>query len=394
MYNGLRVQKTKTKMAKNENSGFSRAPSKLGRMFLVLMAFGVFQFATGLIPAIRANSVDDLQQQSEQLQEEIHDNSARAEELGEHAESLEEAVGALDSQIGKINGQIGSINGKISQLEKELEKAKKELTHQKELLKANMRALYKRGGASTVELLVASDSFSEFIDEQEYLERLKTTIQDSTEKVLALKQKIESQRDEQKELLAQQESAKKSLDDTRAQRSSLLVQTRGEESRYREQMAKLASQQREVENRINSMLMAGNFVSEGRVEAGQMVGRIGMTGFTFGPHLHFEYRSSSNQPLNPGSGSSLNHGLRWPVPGHTYVNHGYGCQSEIQYYTSCSSGGWLHAGIDIPASIGSPIVAAKSGDLQRLSGYNGGYGNMVIIKHDDGTYTRYAHLSN
>lgn len=367
------------------------------RMRWLIAAFAlpfILEAATGLVPRIFAQSANQLQQQSQQLQQEIDQSRAQADNLRARGNNLQAAVSALDGQIGQIRNQINQITGEITKLELDLEETQKELERQKELLRVNMRALYKRGGVSTVELLVASDSFSEFIDEQEYLERIKSSVQESTESVLELKQQIEAQRDKQKELLAQQESVKKTLDGARAQRASLLAETRGEESRYRAHMSSLAAQQREVEARINAMLMSGSFVSEGRVEAGQMIGRVGMTGFTFGPHLHFEYRSSSNQPLNPGSGPSLNHGLRWPVPGHTYVNHPYGCQTAIQYYTACSTGGWLHAGIDIPAPTGRPIVAAKSGDLQRLRGYNGGYGNMAIIRHDDGTYTRYAHMSN
>jgi murein DD-endopeptidase MepM/ murein hydrolase activator NlpD len=31
--------------------------------------------------------------------------------------------------------------------------------------------------------------------------------------------------------------------------------------------------------------------------------------------------------------------------------------------------------------------------LAKMGGYNGGYGNMIILSHDDGVQTVYAHLS-
>lgn len=50
--------------------------------------------------------------------------------------------------------------------------------------------------------------------------------------------------------------------------------------------------------------------------------------------------------------------------------------------------------VDIAAPTGTPIVAAASGTvLLARNGYNGGYGNMIIIKHSNGTSTLYAHLS-
>ena len=54
-----------------------------------------------------------------------------------------------------------------------------------------------------------------------------------------------------------------------------------------------------------------------------------------------------------------------------------------------------HAGIDIGAAGGANIVAADAGTVILSSfGYNGGYGNYVIISHGNGITTRYAHCSN
>jgi len=51
-------------------------------------------------------------------------------------------------------------------------------------------------------------------------------------------------------------------------------------------------------------------------------------------------------------------------------------------------------GVDLAAPTGTKIVAAASGTvLLARNGYNGGYGNMVIIKHPNGTQTLYAHQS-
>ena len=51
-------------------------------------------------------------------------------------------------------------------------------------------------------------------------------------------------------------------------------------------------------------------------------------------------------------------------------------------------------GVDLAAPSGTPIVAAASGTvLLARKGYNGGYGNMVIIRHSNGTQTLYAHQS-
>jgi len=55
--------------------------------------------------------------------------------------------------------------------------------------------------------------------------------------------------------------------------------------------------------------------------------------------------------------------------------------------------GRVHRGIDIPFPEGTPVVAAFNG-MVRVSTYNtGGFGNVVVIRHDNKLETYYAHLS-
>lgn len=51
-----------------------------------------------------------------------------------------------------------------------------------------------------------------------------------------------------------------------------------------------------------------------------------------------------------------------------------------------------HAGVDIPAPLGTPVLASADGEV-RYAGSAGGYGNMIEIEHPGGIRTRYAHLS-
>jgi len=52
-------------------------------------------------------------------------------------------------------------------------------------------------------------------------------------------------------------------------------------------------------------------------------------------------------------------------------------------------------GVDLAASAGTPVLASASGDVivSRSTGWNGGYGNYVVVKHPNGTQTLYSHLS-
>jgi murein DD-endopeptidase MepM/ murein hydrolase activator NlpD len=80
-------------------------------------------------------------------------------------------------------------------------------------------------------------------------------------------------------------------------------------------------------------------------------------------------------PVQQGSG-----GLIWPVNGPLVSPFGM-------------RWGRLHAGVDIAAPAGTPIRAAKGGNVVLL-GPTGGYGNYLCIAHGGGLSTCYAHLSS
>jgi murein DD-endopeptidase MepM/ murein hydrolase activator NlpD len=59
------------------------------------------------------------------------------------------------------------------------------------------------------------------------------------------------------------------------------------------------------------------------------------------------------------------------------------------------AGAWaagFHTGVDFAVPIGTPIKSITSGTVVSAR-WDGAYGNVIIIRHDDGMYSLYAHLS-
>ncbi len=75
----------------------------------------------------------------------------------------------------------------------------------------------------------------------------------------------------------------------------------------------------------------------------------------------------------------------WPVNGRLLSRFG---EREDPF----SGEGAMHTGVDISASMGTPVHAAADG-IVAFSEFFSGYGRMVIIDHGGGMTTRYAHLS-
>lgn len=54
----------------------------------------------------------------------------------------------------------------------------------------------------------------------------------------------------------------------------------------------------------------------------------------------------------------------------------------------------MHKGIDIAMSVGDTVRVALPGVVERVAYEAKGYGHYIIVRHDDGMETRYAHLSS
>jgi murein DD-endopeptidase MepM/ murein hydrolase activator NlpD len=79
-------------------------------------------------------------------------------------------------------------------------------------------------------------------------------------------------------------------------------------------------------------------------------------------------------PAAKTSGSKM----AWPTEGNRIT----------QYFS------WRHAGLDIANKIGTPLYAADDGVVTiAQGGWNGGYGNTIVIDHGGGIKTRYGHAS-
>ncbi|MBN1778845.1 MAG: M23 family metallopeptidase [Candidatus Buchananbacteria bacterium] len=89
--------------------------------------------------------------------------------------------------------------------------------------------------------------------------------------------------------------------------------------------------------------------------------------------------ASTPAPTKPSSPVISTGSMTWPGA----------CKRITQYYS------WRHTGLDIACPINSSIFAADGGKVIRASwgGWNGGYGNVLIIDHGNGKQTLYGHLN-
>ena len=109
--------------------------------------------------------------------------------------------------------------------------------------------------------------------------------------------------------------------------------------------------------------------------------KIGDTLIIPGGELHSAVVKTPAKGTKKGNGGSSSGGAGFshPAPGSVKTQgiHGYNA-------------------VDLAGSMGSAIRAAAAGEVivAKSSGWNGGYGNYIVIKHNNGTQTLYSHLSS
>jgi septal ring factor EnvC (AmiA/AmiB activator) len=356
-----------------------------------------------------AVSANDLQSRIDRLNRQIEKNQSTLDTISHRRNTLENKLAAIDAEIAQLQAQIAKTNLETKKTSQEIKKAEEELARQKQIMFENARVLYKQGDITTLEAFAASDSFGDFINAQEYLERVKGAVNDAAQQVLALKEELEVKKEALEQLLQRQKAQENTLGFKRDEQQKLVDETRGEEAKYQAIVTRQRQQLEQAEKELLRRIVAGTIrggngagalVKEGDlVKGGKHIAYVGSSGFSTGPHLHFALIAGGNY-VDPVP--YLNSGVEWPVPGYTDINPGFG-PVHCSQYTGCADRNGdgrpddysvQHNGADIAAPAGTPVVATQDGLVEFSGCWAGsGFGNVVIIKHIDGKRTYYPHLS-
>ena len=110
--------------------------------------------------------------------------------------------------------------------------------------------------------------------------------------------------------------------------------------------------------------------------------------------------SSGSKTTKPWNGKGVPPERLWGAPGEEPAHNINGpvYQNYYDLPLSCAietQGLHGYNAVDLAAPKGTPILASAAGTviISRMGGWNGGYGNYIVISHPNGTQTLYAHTS-
>lgn len=189
--------------------------------------------------SVKADSFDDQIRQKESEQKQAQ---AEAKKLANKADTIEEQISKLQTQIASIQAKIET-NTKIREgLSRRIAEAQEKLEQQKELLSANIRSMYIEGEISPLEMLASSNNLSDFVDKQEYRDRIKDSITSVLDEIEILKKQLDDQRKEVLSIIEEQKGLKDSLRGKEEEASLKLGQVNQDKKIFDKAVQKMADE--------------------------------------------------------------------------------------------------------------------------------------------------------
>lgn len=345
--------------------------------FASLFVIGVAVFTTAVF--VDAQTATELQSkisnasdQLQKLKQEIPVIEKNLNNLGTQKKTLNTSIVELDLTRKKLQTEIkitqinvDTTNQKISQLSTQISQRQKEIDDRMAAIKEAVRVMYERDAHALPEIALSDQSFSQLWDDLESISQFNVKVSDNIEQIKLLKSDLENKTEQKKVEKKTYLNLKSALSDqkviteqNKAEKARLLAQTKSQESAF----AKLLKQK---------LALADSLEQEIR-----------------------NYEQSLKFILDPTSIPSRGKKVFSSPLDDMFITQQFGrTSSSGRLYASGT-----HNGTDFRATVGTPVRAMLSGTVMATGDTDkvcpgASYGRWVLIKHNNGFATLYAHFS-
>lgn len=314
--------------------------------------------------AISQFDIDALQEDADRLASQKKDLQSKLSALSndksrvlEKKKLLDEQISVLSDQVSNVEAQISDYENLITQTQAQLDEAKEKEAQQYQLFCERVRAMEECGAISYWSVLFKASSFTDLLSRVDFVNEIMESDQRVIDKLQELQNEISDKQDDLKDQKSKSESAKadlvakkSELDAQQKAMISLMEQIAGDESDYKSTLNEIAREEDAINDRIAQMA---------RELAKQSGSKATYGGYIWPETVSKRISSPFGKRTSPGGIGSTN-----------------------------------HKGVDIcGVGYSTQVLAAKAGTVI-ISQYSSSYGNYVVLNHEGGNTTLYAHLSS
>lgn len=326
--------------------------NKLKKKFKIVICIflSIILFLSNVIFAITST---ELKQQEDDLDKKIQETNKELDGVHSQMSKELEKINSLNTEISAYQTEIDYLNTEINAKQIAITEQEEKYVEQNELLEKRLVALYESGTTTYLDVLLSSESLSDFISKYYLIAQLAEYDQELLERIETTKKQIENDKMALESSKQEIENKKKSLSISISTKKKLVSNLSAEEADLQEQLEEFEKDKREIQSELAKIAA----------------------------------EESSNKKYNYSSPSE--YGYIFPVKGCS--------KSNINKLIFPSYAG--HTGVDVNISVkGKNVVAVKDGTvvkslaLKRPNGTYKSYGEYIVINHHDGTMTLYAHM--
>jgi len=303
---------------------------------------------------VSAASVQDkINQASKEKQaalDKIKNAEKQKDDVIAQSDALEREIDIIQTEIYTIDDIIADADSQILEKEEEIARIQGDIDIQDEKFKETLREMDENSTISYIDLIFSSQNLSELLINIETINEITAHDMSIIDEMTRLKTEVEDAKAEIEAKKQEQEEARSIATDKQNQLSAKMKE--------KENLAKALEKDIEKYKQV---------YEEARRQEEALKGSL-------------KYSTSTSEYLGSGQ-------FCWPAPSYTRISSPYGWRNHPIYKTQK-----FHSGVDLAAPGGSNILAAENGKVIS-AGWNGGYGNCLVVDHGGGISTLYAHAS-
>ena len=322
-----------------------------------------------------------LNNQKQSNNQKIQETEAKKEEVQElksetmkQVQELDNQITDYETQISSLDGQISAANAKIQETTEKLNKAQEDYENQQKMLEERVVALYEAGDTSYLDVLLSSESVTDFISSYYIISEIAQCDVDLLNEINQKKTEIETSKKELEDSKNQLTSARTNkqlvaskLEASKQEKSNYVSQLSEEEQKLQAQIDEIKKDNVSIDQQIQAYQAELKRKMEEELKRRQQAASS----------------SSGASVSSSGTTGTSSSGFIHPVPSaFARITTGW-------YYSS----GSVHGAVDYGSGgiSGQPVYAVADGIVAQTAALTTSYGNYIIIMHYNGLYTLYAH---